>query len=536
MINQPNSISQSPKELFNIKEKEKGKKGKRDNSLYLQFSRQLREMILNGRIRENTKLWPPRQISEELGLSRNTVLNAYKRLYDDRLIVHREHQGYFVTDIRFSKLSARGTRLSKAAENISIPSQPIPFATSLPDVIDTETHRHWKKIVYRVWNNTFRPPKTDEERKKKRQILGYSDPKGLKPLRNAISAYLNKFRGVDCNGDQLIITTGAQQCFSLIAWLVLDVGDWVWYEQPGYLGARYGMEIAGANLQPVPVGDDGLDIDAAIATGCKPRLIYTTPSCQYPTGVIMPLARRIELLEYAHANKALIIEDDYAPYQYVGEVGDSIQKLERMRFGVERTFYVGSFSKTIFPGLRLGYMIVPEDLLDTFVKTKVAMEIHHSIIGQGSLYHYISKGFSDHIEQMQIIYRQRQTTLVEKIQEKLQQYLEFKSLEIIQKKGVQYKLAAKSGNALVAYATEFAIKSGFDDKAFAKHVVSEKHGDEKVQVRSLSSFYIDPSAAEQGLVLGFAGFDDDEIIEGISRLEKHFNSYFKSKETSVVTL
>jgi GntR family transcriptional regulator/MocR family aminotransferase len=200
--------------------------------------------------------------------------------------------------------------------------------------------------------------------------------------------------------------------------------------------------------------------------------------------------------------------------------------LERKYYGTARTFYVGSLTKTLFPGLRLGYMIVPNDLLKEFIVSKSSMDIHHTSLGQASLAHFIAKHFPQHIKRMQDSYIKRQVTLVENILEKVGDHIKFEKGDPDEIRRNQYKNAVDAGIELTTYATTLALKRGFNDQEFSEYLMAEKRGNKKVKARPLSSFYIDKTASTQGLVLGFAGFDDEEIIEGVNRLQEHFEAYF----------
>lgn len=516
-----------PQELFDV---QKVKSGKRTDSLYLQFYRQLKEAILNGKIgnKESTRLWSPRLLHETLGISRNTAIQAYDKLYKDGLIERKPWKGYFTLSANRSKLSQRGRRIAMIGKKVDgVPSRPIPFSTSLPDVCDKETLSLWRRLGIANFKATMEPVHSPEDRRNKREFLGYAHPAGLEQLRIHIADYLKKVRNVECDYDQIILTSGAQQAFDIIAKMTLDDGDSVMIEEPTYFGARYALEAAGAKITPIPVDSGGFDVKAAIAADCNPRLIYTTPFCQFPTGTVMPSDRREALLKYVHSHNLLLIEDDHAPFLYIGNLNDSLQKLERKLYGDQRVLFVGSFTKIFFPGLRFGFIVVPKDMKDEFLSAKILMDLHHTTLGQGTINLQL-KHIEKHIKKMERIYKDRQKTLVKEIENKLGDFLYFERTEYLKNnlEGGDSNLVVESGTEFVVYVKESIIKKGFIDQKFAEYAISTDHGEGKrVRIRPLSTFYIDKSAIRQGFVLGFSGFEEDEIKEGVKNLAEHFDNY-----------
>ena len=222
------------------------------------------------------------------------------------------------------------------------------------------------------------------------------------PLREAIATYLREARAVRCEAGQVMVVSGSQHGLDLATRLLLDPGDRVWLEDPGYLGARGALMAAGARLVPVPVDGDGLDVARGLRAAPDARLAYVTPSHQYPLGVTMSLARRLALLEWAHARRAWIVEDDYdSEYRYTGRPLASLQGLDRHG----RVIYVGTFSKVLFPALRLGYVVVPPALVDAFAAARGLVDRHPPSVTQAVLAEFIAEGsFARHVRRMRMRY------------------------------------------------------------------------------------------------------------------------------------
>jgi GntR family transcriptional regulator/MocR family aminotransferase len=243
------------------------------------------------------------------------------------------------------------------------------------------------------------------------QSMHFSDPRGAPGLRKAIADYLRTARAVNCDDDQVIVVSGSQEALDISARVLLDQDSSVWLEEPGYNLARHALTLSGCNLIPVPVDSEGLDVAAGIKLCRTARVAYVTPSHQFPLGATMSASRRIQLLNWAQNNGAWIIEDDYdSEYRYGGTPIASLQGLDANA----RVIYVGTFSKTLFPSLRIGYLVVPPDLLERFVAMRVAMSIYPPHLSQAVLTEFINQGhFSRHIRRTRLLYAQRRARLRE---------------------------------------------------------------------------------------------------------------------------
>ena len=337
----------------------------------------------------------------------------------------------------------------------------------------------WSKLV------------TRHARKPSRQVLAYGDAKGYAPLREAIAEYLGAVRAVRCEPSQVLVTTGSQQGIQLSAQVLLDADERVWFEEPGYPGARQALLMGGAQLVPVPVDREGLNVAEGIRRASDARAVYITPSHQYPLGVTMTAARRMLLLNWAARSGAWIIEDDYdSEYRLGGRPIASLQGLDTDA----RVIYVGTFSKVMFPALRLGYVVVPKDLVDAFADARDATDQFSSTLYQAVMTDFIREGhLARHIRRMRMLYMERRAALVEEIRKQTDGELEV--------------IGAEAGMHLVAL-----LPQGASDVAVAKKAA--KIG---MSAMPLSSCYMKPPA-RGGLILGYGGVDAQQIREGMSKL------------------
>jgi GntR family transcriptional regulator/MocR family aminotransferase len=294
-------------------------------------------------------------------------------------------------------LSQRGQLMVKAetCRDTKLPFKA--FTAGQPDPA-AFPHAVWGKLTQQRW------------RKDHHFLMRYGDPQGLPELRAAIASYLAQSRGVVCDAGQILVLTSSQQALQLIAQLLIDPNDTVWLEDPGYLGARSAMLAAGANIIPVPVDNDGLNTEIS-HTLSAPKLIYTTPAHQYPLGVTMSLPRRMALLAQAAQHNAWIIEDDYdSEISYDHRPLPALQGLDQQG----RVLYVGTFSKVLFPSLRLAYVVLPPDLMPAFVAARQAFDGHTPLLSQAVAADFISQGhFAAHLRHIRTLYRSRRDLLVD---------------------------------------------------------------------------------------------------------------------------
>jgi len=467
--------------------------------LYRQLYEALRRAILAGRLKPGARLPSTRELAEDLRVSRNTVMNAYEQLLAEGYVEGQTGSGTFVSRLlpeellhartsparsvravsKGRALSNRGRLLAATPVNVTRLSGPArPFRPGSP-AIDAFPFELWSRLVARHW------------RRPRRDLLNYGDAAGYLPLREAIAAYLGAARAVRCEPEQVIVVAGAQQALDLAARLLTDAGDPVWVEEPGYLGAKGALAAAGARLVPVPLDEEGLSVEAGARLAPAARLIYASPSHQYPSGVTMSLSRRLALLEWAGRAGAWVIEDDYdSEYRYAGRPLAALQGLDRER----RVVYLGTFSKVLFPALRIGYVVVPPDLFDAFCAARALSDRHSPTVEQAVLADFIAEGhFARHIRRMRALYAERQAALVAAGREELGGLLELKP--------------ADAGLHLTGLLPE-----GWSDLEAAR--AAESRG---VDAQPLSAFHLRPPA-RGGLVLGYAAYDEREISDGVRRL------------------
>jgi len=460
-----------------------------------QLYQALRERILDGRLQSRTRLPASRDLAQLLAISRNTVTRAFDQLYAEGYIEGRTGDGTYVAELsavsRPAPLvvepvtqSAALARLQQHHLSPPLSGPPRAFRVGVPafDLFPFET---WARLSARFW------------RKPSPARLGYGDPAGDWQLRELIAAYLRNSRGLHCDPAQIVVTSGAQQAISLCAQLLVTPGDRVAVENPGYRAAGHALAVAGAQLCGVAVDADGLDTAAlAQVEGC--RLVYLTPSHQYPTGVTLSLARRLELLEWAERNDGLIIEDDYdGEYRYSGTPLAPLAALDRQG----RVLYVGTFCKIAFPALRLGYLVLPPALAEAFAQRR-AVDMRHSEIGsQAVMADFIAAGhFQRHIRRMRTAARSRRDALLA---------------------GWPDHVPGCAALPVVEAGLHLCVR--VDSLARERELIAaaERMG---VELNGLSSYWLPDSSAPEdqraGLVLGFAAVPETQIAEALMALRR----------------
>lgn len=381
--------------------------------LYQQVMEQVRSAILSGRLAPGARLPSSRDLARVHGIARNTATLAYQLLASEGYLDGRERSGHFVSP----EIPDAGVVAGKGAQ---------------PARVDTDQGKpvrvsRWAEAVAGVsfsWAEAqglsfdFRPHypardvfPADEWRRGLLQaleggaeLLEYGDPAGYGPLREAVAAYASRSRGCVCTPSQVVITTGARQAIHLLALTLLNPGDAAVMEEPGYPSARQALEAFGARILPIPVDERGLQVDQ-LAAAHDVRLVYVTPSNQYPTGATLDLGRRLRLLEWARRTGALVVEDDYdGDFRYEGRPLQALQGLD----GGGRVAYVGTFAKSLAPGLRLGYLILPEELVGHAVRAKWLVDRQTPALPQAALAAFMSGGgFERHLRRARMLFRRR---------------------------------------------------------------------------------------------------------------------------------
>lgn len=460
-----------------------------------QLYQTLRERILDGRLPAGARLPASRELAALLGLSRNTVTRAFDQLYAEGYVEGRVGAGTYVAElagvVRPVSMPAGDPAATPALQHLAAhhlpappPGAPRAFRVGVPafDLFPFET---WARLSARFW------------RKPSPARLGYGDPAGEASLRELIAAYLRSSRGLHCDPAQIVITCGAQQGISLCAQLLVRPGERVAVEDPGYRAAGEAFALAGAQLQGIAVDGEGLDTQALERLGdC--RLVYVTPAHQYPTGVTLSLARRLQLLEWAERNDRWIVEDDYdGEYRYSGAPLAPLAALDRRG----RVIYVGTFGKIAFPALRLGYLVLPPALAQPFARRR-ALDMRHSEIGtQAVMAEFIAAGhFQRHIRRMRAAARHRRDALLAGWPENVP--------------GCAPLPAVEAGLHLCVRLDSLARERAL--LAAAQRVGVELNG--------LSRYWLPggdtPADARAGLVLGFAAVPETDITHALLALRQ----------------
>lgn len=385
--------------------------------------RAIRGAILDATLRVGDRLPSTRALAADLAISRSTAEAAYAQLEAEGYLTRNIGDGSYVSaDLaapaprnrqalsstpQLPVLSERGLKISGLGGCID-PREVHAFSAGMPD-LDSFPLAVWQRLL-------LRHARTDAK-----QWMIYGDQQGLPQLREAIAQYLALSRGVNCDADQVIVLTSSQQALVLISMLLLDPGDSVWIEEPGYRGAQTAFSAAGAKLAPIAVDGDGLCVEQALRDAPRARLVYVTPSHQYPLGTTLSLSRRLQLIEWARRADGWIVEDDYdSEFHYDARPIAAIHGMSRQ----DRVLYIGTFSKVMYPGLRLAYLVVPKPLVAPFVTARSHVDGHSSQLLQAVLADFMQDGhFMAHVRRMRELYRARKDIFLDEMQRHLAQRL-----------------------------------------------------------------------------------------------------------------
>ena len=465
--------------------------------LFRQLYAAVKNAVLRGALSAGMQLPPTRELCALMGVSRQTVLNAWDQLMAEGYLSGTVGKGTFIGSQLpagartaaprglMRPLSARGEDYARAMKYVGHHQGPLrAFRASMP-ALDLFPFDVWSRLEARRWR---RPD----------HHMGYSDPAGYAPLRELLCVYLRAARGVNCTPGQIIMTSGSQQGLYLLSALLLDPGDKVWVESPGYQGASAPLFAMGAQVCTVPVDAQGMDVAYGMARYPDARMVLSTPSHQLPLGVTMSLQRRLELLRWAADNRAWIIEDDYdSEYRYTGPPLASLQGLD----SADTTLYVGTLSKVLFPGLRMGYIVAPPALVEPIVRARAALDRHNAIVPQMVLADFMGEGhFARHIKRTRDAYAQRRLALLDGI-------------------------AARLGDELLCGPADAGLDlCVFFRRALDQEEVARTALEQGVEARPLSYYASRVATAAcatpAGLLLGFSSVSCAEIDHGLEVLEK----------------
>ena len=454
---------------------------------------ELRSSILEGRLRPGTRLPASRDFARQHSLSRGTVVSVFERLVSEGYLSSRVGSGTWVS-----------RRAAASAHSRVEPQEPPAYVRRVISAyVRPKPYEGW------VWTEGRRPfqmrdPALAEfpaklwgqivarrARTFKSWLQTEDDGRGYRPLREATAHYLGSSRGVRCSADQVVIVSGVQQALDLLARLLLNRDDPVWVEDPAYVGATMAFSNVGAKVVPVPVDEEGLSVSAGVRRCGRPKGMYLTPAHQFPLGMTMSLDRRMEALKCASRVGAFIIEDDYdSEYRFEGRPVPALQSLDRS----SSVILVGSFSKLLFPSLRLGYVVLPPSLVDYFLAFRLQTDFRSVSLDQAVLCDFIEGGhLGRHLRRMRDLYGSRLATLLDVGRRQLKGLLEISNIQ-------------------AGLYTAGFLKNGMTSRE--AETAAAAHGVEAVGLDRYTLKRPDP----KGVLLGFAAFDEATIREGLDRL------------------
>ncbi|MCM7140240.1 MocR-like pyridoxine biosynthesis transcription factor PdxR [Enterobacter kobei] len=468
--------------------------------LHERIQRAIRTLILEGTLSHGKALPASRALATSLNVSRDTVEAAYSSLHAEGFIERQTGRGSFVSssarflkprirqhpptaETRKAKLSARGKVIYESG-GIREFSSPRPLAPGIPET---------RLFPIPSWERLQRQVLKEYQHK----ILEQSPPQGMERLRRAIAEYVNLERGTRASAEQVIVLTSSQQALALCSHVLLDNGESIVIEDPTYQGAHKAFKAAGLHPVPVPLDEKGISVGALNSLTEPARAIYLTPSHQYPTGVTLSLDRRLAVIDWANRHAAWIIEDDYdSEFHYEGKPMACLQGLD----AYNRTIYIGTFTKSLFPGLRIAYMIVPSELTEPFTMARTLMDGHNASITQLTLAKFLEGGhFGAYIRKMRNVYVARRDKLASLMDEYLSDY--------------------------VVYATP---AGGMQMPCHLRHGLSEKDiaaaaRRADIDILGLTGLYAG-SPVSTGFLMGFAAYTEREIEDAVKKLAAIFRS------------
>jgi GntR family transcriptional regulator / MocR family aminotransferase len=464
-------------------------------SLQDQIVGYFRDAVLSGRLKARMQVPSSRRLASEQGVARITVVQAYERLVAEGYLASRPGAGLYVAE-SLPEPAPRSSRIASGRKRARPPSPrlrrrgPVPAVSERPldllplcagvPALDHFPWVDWARITARVY------------REQPQEALGYCDPMGLPELRAAIASHLGAARGIVCDPEQILVVAGSQQGIDLTARALVEAGETVWVEEPGYPGGRAAAAAAGLHLSPIPVDGEGIDVAAGIRRAPGARLALVTPSHQYPLGATLSLRRRLALLDWAATADAWILEDDYdGEYRYGGRPVAPLYALDRGR----RVLYLGTFSKMLAPGLRLGYLVVPQAAVEHLARLKAASDRHPPGLAQLVLARFLGEGrLAAHLRRMRVLYSTRRQALLEALRARAEGLLDAGD-------------PPEAGLHLVA-----RLRCGGRDVTISRRALERG-----IHAAPLSTFYAG-DRPRHGFVLGFAGTPAEAMTPAVERL------------------
>lgn len=456
-----------------------------DKKLDMTITKQLYEGLMNKILQNELKaqehLPSSRSLARELGISRIIVVEVYEQLIAEGYIYTKKGSGTFISDgVCYGK--APTNTLESHEEDMDkellydIPNDYISFRAGVPDLSSVPLSK-WGKL----YNETIRDASEGQ--------LDYQQAFGSITLRKTLVKYLLRVRGVKTRAKNILITNGAAQAFSLLRELI-SADDYVLIENPSSVGIREPIELAGIKYESIEVDSLGLRTD--LLPIIPPKLIYTTPSHQFPTGVVLHAQRRIELMKYAKKHHIYIVEDDYdSEFRYGGQPIQSMQSIDP-----NHTIYVGTFSKCFSPAIRLGYMVIPEELIERVEKAKYCLDIHSPIFEQLTMSKFIERGYLDrYIRKMNKVYASRRSLIASELKRRFDDVVDIKGDRAGLHMMVEFKLI-KYNHKLVDYLDEY-----------------------KISIEDINKYKLGKLEKNLHLILGYGNTKEEEILDGLNRLE-----------------
>ena len=457
----------------------------------------LREAILSGRLHAGSKVPSGRALAEMMGISRNSVIAGFERLQDEGYLITRRGSGTFVADnlpdhsisrpvfspaevaaqAVIANISPLADQLLSLRASSGVPSDSLFMVGT--GCVDLFPHDVWGRLLGRIW------------RQSRHALHTHSDPHGYLPLRRAICHYVRATRGLQCDEDQILIVSGTQQAINLTVQTLLQPGDEVWLDDPGYDGARGAFVSQGLTVRPVRVDEEGMDIHDGLSRWPDARLVFTAPSHQFPAGGTLSLSRRAALLSWAAQHHVWILEDDYnGEFRYADRPLQALQGLDRH----QRVIYAGTFSKMLYPAFRLGFLVVPKALIPAFTAVKYFADTGCGYLEQATLTRFINEGhYARHVRRVRKACYERQHALTDAINHYLPALLDI----VPSDSGIH--LMCRMKNRVPA---QIVIQTG---RACG------------MGIQPLSR-YCQPDAPQEGVLFGFAAYPAEQLSDGIRRL------------------
>ncbi|MGY3185764.1 MocR-like pyridoxine biosynthesis transcription factor PdxR [Lysinibacillus sp. TE18511] len=446
-----------------------------DIPLNRQVYQQIREKILNGHLQAGERLASTRELSFELKVSRNVILEAYDQLLAEGFLIARSGSGTFVAEGAF--LTQHEAPFLFEVDEKKMKNHIINFRSGIP-ALDLFPRKTWAKLSHQLWNDI------------ESTNFGYDFPEGRLELRQTLAHYLLRTRGVHCHPEQIVITSGATQALTLVSRLLLSPNDIAIIEDPITNDIQTIFKSSGASLYPIPVDEYGMKT-ALIPENLHPKFVFLTPSHQFPLGGTLPIQRRIQLINFARRNNCFLVEDDYdSEFRYEGPPVSSLQGLD-----LERVLYIGSFSKILSPALRIGYIVLPTHLIEKCRQLKWLTDLHTPSLDQLILAHFIKEGYLErHIAKMKKFYKNQRDFLIQCLQTTFSNKVK-----------------------ILGYSTGMHLIAELEDIHFSKELLF------KIEQLGVKIYPVEDHSIEKGkntnrIILGYGHLKKNEIEEGVTRL------------------